>query len=95
MAIMDSMSYTRGRHDFKFGYEYRQIESHSDYSLFPVPYEYFAGPGSNFTSDPYYGFYDPNAFYYNGGAEIADLLLGLPEVVYQGLQFKAPETTVQ
>jgi len=92
-GLMDSLTYTRGRHDFKFGYEYRHIDSHSDYSLFPVPYEYFAGPGSNFTSDPYYGFYDPNAYYYNGGAEIADLLLGLPEVVDQGLQFKAPETT--
>jgi len=92
-GLMDSLTYTRGKHNFKFGYEYRHIDSHSDYSLFPVPYEYFAGPGSNFTSDPYYGFYDPNAYYYNGGAEIADLLLGLPEVVDQGLQFKAPETT--
>ena len=92
-AIMDSISYTRGRHDFKFGYEYRHIDSHSDYSLYPVPYEYFNGPGSNFTSDPYYGFYDPNAYYYNGGAEIADLLLGLPLEVFQGLQLKAPETT--
>jgi hypothetical protein len=91
-GLMDSFTYTRGKHDLKIGYEYRNIDSHSDYSLFPVPYEYFAGPGANFTSDPYYGFYDPNAYYYNGGAEIADLLLGLPEVVDQGLQLKAPET---
>jgi len=91
-GLVDSLNYTRGKHNIKIGYEYRNIDSHSDYSLFPVPYEYFAGPGSNFTSDPYYGFYDPNAYYYNGGAEIADLLLGLPEVVDQGLQLKAPET---
>jgi hypothetical protein len=91
-GLIDSVNYSRAKHTVKVGYEYRNIDSHSDYSLFPVPYEYFAGPGSNFTSDPYYGFYDPNAYYYNGGAEIADLLLGLPEVVDQGLQLKAPET---
>jgi len=91
-GLIDSLNYTRGKHNVKLGYEYRNIDSHSNYSLFPVPYEYFAGPGSNFSSDPYYGFYDPNAYYYNGGAEIADLLLGLPEVVYQGLQLKTPET---
>jgi hypothetical protein len=93
LGLMDSVTYTRGRHNVKLGYEYRAIDSHSDYSLFPVPYEFFAGPGSNLTSDPYYAFYDPNAFYFNGGAEIADLLLGLPEVVYQGLQLKAPHST--
>jgi hypothetical protein len=92
-GLMDSLTYTRGRHDFKFGYEYRHIDSNSDYSLYPVPYEYFAGPGSNFSSATDYSFYDPSAYYYNGGSEIADILLGLPEVVYQGLQFKAPETT--
>jgi len=92
-GYIDSISYTRGQHNVKAGYEFRHIDSHSNYSLFPVPYEYFAGPGSNLTSDPNYGFYDPNAYYYNGGAEIADLLLGLPEVVDQGLQLTPPETT--
>jgi hypothetical protein len=93
LGLMDSIAWTRGHHNAKFGYEYRQLKSISNYSLFPVPYEYFAGPGSNFTSDPYYGYYDPNAYYYNGGAEIADLLLGLPEVVYQGLQLQTPHTS--
>jgi hypothetical protein len=92
-GLFDSIDYVHGHHNAKFGYEYRHLNSISNYTLFPVPYEYFAGPGSNFTSDPYYGYYDPNAFYYNGGAEIADLLLGLPEVVYQGLQFKTPNTS--
>jgi hypothetical protein len=91
-GLYDSLTYTRAKHNVKVGYEYRHIESLSDYSLFGSPFEYFAGPGSNFTSDPYYGFYDANAFYYNGGAEVADLLLGLPQVVDQGLQLTKPDT---
>jgi len=93
LGLIDSVSYTRAHHNAKIGYEYRKLKSLSNYSLFPVPYEYFAGPGSNFTSDPYYGYYNPSAFYYNGGAEIADILLGLPEVVYQGLQYQTPQTS--
>lgn len=93
LGLMESITYTRRQHNVKAGYEYRSINSISNYSLFPVPYEYFAGPGSNLTSDPYYGYYDSSAFYYNGGAEVADLLLGLPEVVDQGLQLQTPHTT--
>jgi hypothetical protein len=93
LGLIDSLTYTRGTHNAKFGYEFRGLRSISDYSLFPVPYEYFAGAGSNFTSDPYYSFYNPKAYYYNGGAEIADLLLGLPEVVYQGLQLQTPHSS--
>jgi hypothetical protein len=104
IGLMDSISYTRGRHNIKVGYEYRNIDSHSDYSLFPVPYEYFGAAYSALTSDSTYcyytyspcdnayGFYNPSAFYGTGGAEIADILLGLPEAVFQGLQLKAPET---
>ena len=93
LGLYDSVEYTHAKHNAKFGYEYRLVHSISSYSLFPTPYEYFAGAGSNFTSDPYYGYYDPSAYYYNGGAEIADLLLGLPEVVLQGLQFATPDTS--
>ena len=93
LGLIDSLTWVHDRHNFKLGYEYRNLKSISTYSLFPVPYEYFAGPGSNFTSDPYYGFYDANAYYYNGGAEIADLLLGLPEVVFQGLQLYTPNSS--
>jgi hypothetical protein len=111
-GIYDSLTYTHGQHNIKVGYEYRHINSLSDYSLFGSPFEYFAGPGSNFTGDSNncfytydptctyggknfslpYGFYDSSAFYYNGGAEIADLLLGLPQVVDQGLQLTKPNT---
>lgn len=105
LGLIDSVSYTKAQHNVKAGYEYRKLKSLSSYSLFPVPYEYFAGPGSNFTSDPNYcyysyspcstttGFYNPSAFYFNGGSEIADILLGMPEVVDQGLQFVVPQTS--
>jgi hypothetical protein len=93
LGLIDSVSYTRAHHNAKIGYEYRKLKSLSSYSLFPVPYEYFAGPYSNFTSDPNYSYYNPSAYYGNGGAEIADILLGLPEVVDQGLQFVIPQTS--
>ena len=93
IGFVDSVAWTKHGHDMKFGYEYRHLNSHPDFSLFPVPYEYFGGAGDAMTSDPYYGFYDPNAYYYNGGSEIADLLLGLPYVVDQGLQLTQPNTT--
>ncbi|HVZ84666.1 MAG TPA: TonB-dependent receptor [Terracidiphilus sp.] len=103
--IADALTWIHGRHSFKFGYEYRFLNSHPDFSLFPVPYEYVGGSYAAMTSDSTYcyytyepcsnpyGFYDPNAYYGTGGSEIADLLLGLPYVVYQGLQLTNPHTT--
>lgn len=93
IGLVESISWTKRGHDVKVGYEYRHLNSHPDFSLFPVPYEYFGGAGAALTSDPNYGFYDSNAYYYNGGSEIADLLLGLPYVVDQGLQLVQPNTT--
>jgi hypothetical protein len=91
--VGDSVSWTRNRHSLKFGYEYRHLNAHPDFSLFPTPYEYFGGSYAAMTSDPTYTFFDPNAYYGNGGSEIADLLLGLPYVVMQGLQLTNPHTT--
>ena len=88
-----SLTWTKGTHDVKFGYEYRHLISHPNFSLFPTPYEYIGGAGDAQTSDPTYSYYDPNAYYYNGGNEIADLLLGLPYVVDQGLQLTYASTT--
>lgn len=92
LQLSEALTWNHDHHSFKFGYEYRHLNSHPDFSLFPTPYEYFAGPGYAMTSDPYYTFYDSNAYYYNGGSEIADLLLGTPWVVYQGLQLTDPHT---
>jgi hypothetical protein len=90
---VETLSWTRGRHNAKFGYEYRHLNSHPNFSLFPVPYEYIGGAGDAQTSDPTYSYYDGSAYYYNGGSEIADLLLGLPYVVDQGLQLTNASTT--
>ncbi len=91
--IANAISWTRNRHSMKSGYEYRHLNSHPDFSLFPTPYEYIGGAYSAMTSDPTYSFYQSNAYYGNGGSEIADLLLGLPYVAMQGLQLTNPHTT--
>jgi outer membrane receptor protein involved in Fe transport len=93
IGAVDTLSWIHGTHNAKFGYEYRHLNSNPEFSLFPVPYEYFGGAGAALTSDPNYGFYDPNAYYYNGGSEVADLLLGLPYVVDQGLQLVNSKTS--
>jgi outer membrane receptor protein involved in Fe transport len=92
IQLVDQVSWLHGHHNFKFGYEYRLLQSTPDFSLFPVPYEYFGGPYLAFTSDPTYTYYDPSAYYANGGSEVADLLLGLPYVVDQGLQLTQAHT---
>lgn len=108
LTLGDALTYTRGHHNFKVGYEFRSLRSAPNYSLFPAPYEYFGGAYSALTSDANYcnysydptcgssqlpyGFYDGNAYYGTGGSEIADLLLGLPTAVFQGLQTSVPKT---
>jgi Carboxypeptidase regulatory-like domain len=93
LQVAEAVSWNRNRHSLKFGYEYRHLNSHPNFSLFPTPYEYFGGAYAAMTSDPTYTFYQGNAYYGNGGSEIADLLLGLPYVVVQGLQLTNPHTT--
>lgn len=104
MSFVEALTWTRGRHNAKFGYQYRHLNSHPNFSLFPVPYQYYGGAYEALTSDPThcgfsyspcnnaYGFYDPSAYYATGGSEIADLLLGLPWVVDQGLQLTTAST---
>lgn len=84
--IADNYSWITGKHNVKFGYDYRRLSVDPDFSLFPTGYQYYYGAYSSLTSDPTYTFYDPGAYYGNGGNEIADLLLGLPGSVVQGLQ---------
>ncbi|MGD0480392.1 MAG: TonB-dependent receptor [Terracidiphilus sp.] len=105
LTFLEGLTWTKGRHDAKFGYEYRHLNSHPNFSLFPTPYEYIGGAYDAMTSDSTYcyytyspcnnayGFYDPSAYYGTGGSEIADLLLGLPYVVDQGLQLTNASTS--
>ena len=90
--INDNLSVSqRGRHDFKFGFVYRRLNSHPSFSLFPTTYQYFGSYGYSITNDPNYGTYT-GGFFYDGGTDIADLLLGLPLDVYTGLQLIDPHT---
>jgi len=92
LQLDEAISWIRNRHSLKFGYQYRHLNSHPSFSLFPTPYEYIGGAYAAMTSDPTYTFYQSDAYYGNGGSEIADLLLGLPYVVMQGLQLTNPHT---
>jgi hypothetical protein len=88
----DHVTARLSRHQLKAGAQYRRLNSAPFFSLFPTGFQYYAGPGLSLTGDPNYSFYDPAAFYYNGGSDIADLLLGLPYSVNLGLQLTSPET---
>ncbi|MGA2807355.1 MAG: TonB-dependent receptor [Terracidiphilus sp.] len=106
LQLAEAATWNLRHHSVKAGYEYRFLNSHPDFSLFPVPYEYFGGAYAAMTSDSTYcsysytpcddlpyDYYNPSAYYGTGGSEIADLLLGLPYVVDQGLQLTNPHTT--
>jgi len=93
ISFVEGLTWTHSRHNAKFGYEYRHLNSHPNFSLFPTPYEYIGGAGEALTSDPSYTYCDYSAYYYCGGSEIADLLLGLPYVIDQGLQLAAASTS--
>ncbi|HTV09757.1 MAG TPA: TonB-dependent receptor [Candidatus Aquilonibacter sp.] len=80
-----------GRHDLKFGILFRKLNSHPLFSLFPTTYQYFGSFGYSMTNDPNYGTYT-GGFFWDGGTDIADLLLGLPLDVYSGLQLTDPHT---
>ncbi|HEX4156511.1 MAG TPA: TonB-dependent receptor [Acidobacteriaceae bacterium] len=88
-----------GRHDLKFGVVFRKLNSHPLFSLFPTTYQYYGSYGYSVTNDPSYcygygcyGYDNAGAFFWNGGTDIADLLLGLPLDVYTGLQLTNPHT---
>lgn len=80
------------RHELKFGEEFRGLNSHPIFSLFPTGFEYYGSFGFSQTADPTYGYFVPGAFFYNGGSDVADLLLGLPFDVDIGLQLTQPHT---
>ena len=81
-----------GKHDFKFGVDFRRLNSHPDFSLFPTGFQFYGFPFANITGDPTFAFFDPNSFWGNGGSDIADLLLGAPLDVDIGLQLTKPHT---
>jgi hypothetical protein len=90
----DNVSKQIGKHSLKAGAELRFLSAKPNFSLFPTGFMFFGGPFSSLTADPEFTtFFDPKAFYGNGGSDIADLLLGLPLSVSTGLQLTDPKTT--
>ncbi len=90
-----------GKHEFRFGGDFRRLNSHPNFSLFPTGFQYYPGPYQYAPNGPItaaqdYSFYFPPPpltwGYYNGGSELADLLLGLPQTNQIGLQFGSPHT---
>jgi Carboxypeptidase regulatory-like domain/TonB dependent receptor len=85
-------------HTFKFGGDFRILNSHPNFSLFPTGFQYYSSFGTAETSDPTYnaanGYVEqvPNGWNGYGGSDIADLIVGLPEVVDIGLQLTNPHT---
>jgi hypothetical protein len=83
-----------GKHVFKFGADFRRLESNPNFSLFPTGFQYYGGPYFSMTSD--WSYTSPldnySAEYGTGGSDLADLLLGLPIDDYMGLQLTNPYT---
>ncbi|MGB9404229.1 MAG: carboxypeptidase regulatory-like domain-containing protein [Candidatus Acidiferrales bacterium] len=80
-----------GKHEFKFGADFRRLNSNPNFSLFPTGFQYYASYGFSATSNDFNAFY-PNTYMFDGGSDIADLLLGIPESVDIGLQLTKPHT---
>lgn len=90
--ISDNVTKQLGSHSLKAGVDFRFLNVTPTFSLLPTGYFYFNGAFASLTGDPNYSFFDPDAFYGNGGSDIADLLLGLPGFTSIGLQLTDPRT---
>jgi len=85
-----------GRHEFKFGADFRRLTSNPNFSLFPTGFQYYGGAYLSMTSDWSYTSplddFSGATLYGTGGNDVADLLLGLPLDHYMGLQLTNPYT---
>jgi hypothetical protein len=81
-----------GKHEFKFGGDFRRLNSFPYFTIFPTGFQYYGAYFSPSTSDPTFGYFNPYAWFPNGGSDISDLLVGLPFVTDIGLQLTNPHT---
>jgi hypothetical protein len=90
--IADNVTFSSvGKHEFKFGGDFRRLNSNPNFSLFPTGFQFYQSYGFSQTSNNFNNFY-PNTFMFDGGVDLADLLLGLPQSVDIGLQLTHPHT---
>lgn len=94
LQIIDNLTLSGiGRHDIKVGGDFRRLNSFPFFTIFPTGYQYYGAYFSPSTSDPTFAsYYNPFAWFPNGGSDISDLLTGLPYVTYIGLQLTNPHT---
>jgi hypothetical protein len=81
-----------GKHEFKFGGDFRRLNSYPYFTIFPTGFQYYGAYFSPSTSDPTFGYFNPFAWFPNGGSDISDLLVGLPFATDIGLQLTNPHT---
>lgn len=82
----DNVSITSvGKHEFKFGADFRRLNSNPNFPIFPTGFPYFCCENYAATSG-----YGPSGS--NTGSDIADLLVGIPFADYIGLQLTNPHT---
>jgi hypothetical protein len=81
-----------GKHELKFGGDFRRLNSFPFFTIFPTGYQYYGAYFAASTSDPTFAHFDPHWWFPNGGSDISDLLTGLPFVTYIGLQLTSPHT---
>jgi hypothetical protein len=81
-----------GKHEFKFGADFRKLNSNPVFSLFPTGFQFYDSFGSSATSNPNLFANPLPESFSTGGTDIADLLLGIPGSVDIGLQLTHPHT---
>lgn len=79
-----------GRHELKFGADFRLLNSNPNFSLFPTGFQYYGSYGFSVTSNAFNAFYP--GYMFDGGVDLADLVVGIPESVDIGLQLTKPHT---
>jgi len=93
LQFTDNVTFSSvGKHEIKFGGDFRRLNSFPFFTIFPTGYQYYGAYFSPSTSDPTFGYFNPYAWFPNGGSDISDLLTGLPFVTYIGLQLTTPHT---
>jgi hypothetical protein len=79
----DNVTIISGKHEIKFGGDFRRLNSNPNFSLLPTGFQYYAyGTGYSATANSNF----------QGGSVIGDLLIGIPYVQDIGLQLTHPHT---